>query len=148
MGRRARRRPEDDKPEKPDKAADRREAPGAVLKGPPIAVQCECGVKHDVAYGESWTCESCGRTWNTAQIPAEEYAQIRQLQLRYRAVPVALGLILAAIAIFFSLTGNVFSVFFLLPVGLMTWFVIVRPVHRKRYKAAIANLPRWDLRPE
>jgi hypothetical protein len=145
MGRRARRRPEEETPTTP---VDRREAPGAVLKGPPISVQCECGVKHDVEYGDSWTCEQCGRTWNTTQIPAEEYARIRQLQLRYRVVPVAMGLIVAAIAIFFSLTGNVFSVFFLLPVGLMTWFIVVRPVHRKRYRAAIANLPRWDLRPE
>jgi hypothetical protein len=145
MGRRARRRPEAEtsRRERPG-----REAPGAILRGPPIAVECECGVKRDLAYGESWTCESCGRRWNTSQIPAEQYEQIRRLQLRYRAVPVAVGLLVAALAIFFSLTGNVFSVFFLLPVGLLTWFVIVRPVHRKRYRAAIANLPRWDLRPE
>jgi hypothetical protein len=24
----------------------------------------------------------------------------------------------------------------------------VRPVHRKRYRKAIADLPRWELRPE
>jgi hypothetical protein len=148
MGRRARRRPEQDAATRAQQAAERREDPGAVLRGPPISIACECGAKHDVRYGETWTCEACGRRWNTAQIPAQDYARIRNLQLRYRAVPVALGLLIAAVAIFFSLTGNVFSVFFLVPVGLLTWFVVVRPVHRKRYRAAIAQLPRWDLRPE
>jgi hypothetical protein len=145
MGRRARRRPEADGPRE---RSPGRETPGAILRGPPIAVACECGARRDLAYGESWTCEQCGRRWNTAQIPAAEYERIRRLQLRYRIVPVALGLLVAAMAIFFTLTDNVFSVFFLLPVGLLTWFVIVRPVHRKRYRAAIADLPRWDLRPE
>ena len=37
------------------------EAPGTVLRGPPIAVTCECGEKRDLRYGEEWTCESCGR---------------------------------------------------------------------------------------
>jgi hypothetical protein len=144
MGRRARRRPEEGLGRK----RLGREAPGAVLGGPPIAVTCECGVKRDLRYGESWTCESCGRRWDTRQIPAEQYDDIRRLQLRFRMLPIGLGLVVAALAIFFTLTGNVFSVFFLLPVALMTWFAILRPVHRKRYRAAIADLPRWNLRPE
>jgi hypothetical protein len=46
------------------------------------------------------------------------------------------------------LTGNLFSVFVLLPLAVMTWFLFVRPAHRKRYRRAIADLPRWELRPE
>ena len=49
---------------------------------------------------------------------------------------------------FFTLTGNVFSVFILLPLAMMTWFFFVRPAHRRRYRRAIADLPRWELRPE
>jgi hypothetical protein len=30
----------------------------------------------------------------------------------------------------------------------MAWFVCLRPLHRRRYRAAIARLPRWDLRAE
>ena len=30
------------------------EEPGAVLKGPPITVTCECGEKRELAYGERW----------------------------------------------------------------------------------------------
>ena len=42
---------------------------------------------------------------------------------------------------FFTLTGNIFSVFILLPLRLMLWFYFVRPVHRRRYRRAIAEPP-------
>jgi Flp pilus assembly protein TadB len=124
------------------------EQPGWILRGPPIAVTCECGVKRDVRYGEAWRCDRCGRQWNTAQIPAQQYEAIRRTQLRFRVLPVLYGLVVAGTAIFFTLTGNVFSVFILLPMAMMTWFIFVRPAHRRRYRRAIADLPRWTLRPE
>jgi hypothetical protein len=122
------------------------ERPGAILKGPPITVTCECGARRDLAYGERWQCESCGRSWDTARIPADQYEQIRRLSLRYRAVPIVLGALVALLAIFFTLTGNIFGVFFLMPVALIGWFVFLRPLHRKRYRTAIKTLPRWELR--
>jgi hypothetical protein len=147
MGRRARSRPHE------VAATGRRarlrfgdETPGAVTKGPPITVTCECGERRELFYGERWSCPNCGRAYDSAQIPADEYAQIRRVQLRFRAVPIALGLTVAALAIVFTLTGNILGVFFLLPVALVAWFVFIRPTHRKRYRAAIAELPRWDLR--
>jgi hypothetical protein len=147
MGRRARRRPHE------VAATGRRarlrfgdETPGAVTKGPPITVTCECGERHELFYGERWTCPDCGRAYDSGQIPAEEYRQIRRLQLRFRAVPIALGLTVAALAITFTLTGNIVGVFLLMPFALISWFVFIRPTHRKRYRAAIAELPRWDLR--
>jgi hypothetical protein len=124
------------------------ETPGAVLKGPPITLTCECGEKRDLPYGERWQCEQCGRTWDTNRIPREQYEQIKRVSLRFRALPIGFGSLVAAIAIFFTLTGNVFSVFFLLPVALTTWFVFLRPVHRRRYRAAVKGLPRWELRAE
>jgi hypothetical protein len=124
------------------------EAPGVVLRGPPIAVRCDCGEKRDLRYGEAWRCEGCGRRWNTRQIPAEQYEVIRRTQLRFRLLPMGFGLLVASAAAFFTLTGNLFSVFLLLPVAMMTWFIFVRPAHRKRYRRAIAELPRWTLKPE
>ena len=124
------------------------EPPGSVLRGPPIAVTCECGRKRDLRYGESWDCESCGRRWNTAQIPADQYEAIRRTQLRFRVLPVLYGLVVAGAAIFFTLTGNLFSVFVLLPMAMVAWFVLVRPGHRRRYRRAIAELPHWQLHPE
>ena len=147
MGRRARGRG-DERPRRPRRERLGREAPGTVLHGPPIAVTCECGTKHDLRYGEAWTCERCGRRWDTSRIPREQYEVVRRTQLRFRVLPVALGLLVAALAIFFTLTGNVFSVFFLLPVALSVWFVFLRPMHRRRYRQAISDLPRWELHPE
>jgi hypothetical protein len=161
MGRRARNRPEaheaadggavsrrGGRAGRPRRERLGREAPGAVFGGPPIAVTCECGEKHDARYGEVWTCERCGRRWDTNQIPREDYEVIRRTQLRFRALPIAVGVVVVGLAAFFTLTGNVVSVFFLMPVALLGWFVFLRPVHRRRYRAAIADLPRWDLHPE
>jgi hypothetical protein len=124
------------------------EQPGAVFGGPPITVTCRCGEKRELQYGEDWTCESCGRRWDTNQIPAEQYQAIRRTQLRYRVLPVAYGLLVAGTAIFFTLTGNLFSVFVLLPLSMLIWFYFLRPVHRRRYRRAIAELPWWELRPD
>ena len=144
MGRRGRQRPERHAP----RERLGRGAPGTVLGGPPIAVTCECGEKRDLRYGEEWTCERCGKRWDTGQIPAEQYEAIRRTQLRFRVLPVVYGVVVAGTAIFFSLTGNVFSVFVLLPMATLAWFVFVQPAHRRRYRRAIADLPRWKLRPE
>ena len=124
------------------------EQPGSIRRGPPIAVTCECSEKRDLRYGEQWRCERCGRRWDTTQIPAEQYEAIRRTQLRFRVLPVTYGLAVLALAVFFTLTGNIFSVFILLPMAMMAWFILVRPAHRRRYRRAIADLPRWSLRPE
>ena len=124
------------------------ERPGAVLRGPPISITCECGAKRDLGYGEDWTCDSCGRRWNTNQIPAEQYEAIRRTQLRFRVLPVVFGLLVASTAIFFTLTGNIFSVFVLLPLSMLIWFYFLRPFHRRRYRRAVAELPRWELHPD
>ncbi len=147
MGRRGRRRPfEAATPQRRRRVRLGEETPGSVTKGPPITVTCECGERKELFYGERWTCPGCGREYDSRQIPEAQYAQIRRLQWRYRAVPIALGLTVAALAITFTLTGNIAGVFFVMPVALVTWFVFIRPTHRKRYRAAIAELPRWDLR--
>ena len=124
------------------------EKPGSVTKGPAITVACECGESEQLFYGERWTCPSCGRAYDTRNIPEAEYARIRGLQRRFRALPIALGTIVTALAITFTLTGNIIGVFFLMPVAIIGWFVFLRPTHQKRYRAAIAELPRWDLHAE
>jgi hypothetical protein len=151
MGRRARARPGEPgiKPGGKRKRQWRDwEEPGVVLKGPPITVTCECGEKRELAYGEQWTCERCGRRWDTRRIPAEQYGEIRRISLRYRAIPVLFGAVVVALGVLFTFTGNVFGAAFLLPVALVGWFVFLRPLHRKRYRAAIQSLPRWELRAE
>ncbi|MDN5859935.1 MAG: hypothetical protein L0H84_15075, partial [Pseudonocardia sp.] len=121
------------------------ERPGSVLKGPLITVGCPCGKRRELGYGEVWTCE-CGRRWNTNQIDPEAYGRLRRVQLRYRILPVCLGLATSLLALFFLLTGNSFSLFVLLPAVLLGWGMLLRPLHRRRYLAALGELPRWELR--
>lgn len=122
------------------------ESHGAVLRGPPITVTCDCGRSGSPAYGESWTCDGCCRTFDTRRIPREEYEAVRRMTLRFRALPVAVGATVVALAVLFTLTSNVGGVFFLLPSALLGWFTILRPAHRRRYRARMGDLPRWDLR--
>lgn len=117
------------------------------VKGPPITVRCDCGEARPVPYGERWTCERCRRTWNTAQIPADEYWGIMRAMRRYRlsVIGVALGLALvfAALAVFVSE-----SLFLLLPVILGVWFVWYMPFWRRRVRRHARALPKWNLHPE
>jgi hypothetical protein len=121
------------------------EEPGTVLRGPPIAITCACGQRHSVRYGVTLTCPSCGRVWDTSDIPREDYEAIRRITLRFRALPVGLGLLVATVALFFILTGNAAAVFVLLPLSLMVWFTFLRNAHRRRYHEAMAQRRRWRL---
>jgi Flp pilus assembly protein TadB len=109
-------------------------------------VTCECGESAKLDHGEHWTCPGCDRAYDTSRIPRAEYDVIRRAQLRFRALPIALGLVVLALAVLFTLTDRPVNVFILLPLALMAWFLFLRPAHQKRYRRAISELPRWDLR--
>jgi len=123
------------------------ERPGSLRKGPPITVRCPCGERRELAYGEVWRC-ACGRRWDTNQIDAEQYGRLRRLQLRFRILPVCIGVATSLAALFFLLSHNTFSLFVLLPAVLVGWGMVLRPIHRRRYAAALGKLPRWELRSE
>ena len=145
MGRAQRRRAAEGDTTKRRREKIGHEAPGTVLRGPPIAITCACGQRHSVPYGTVWTCPDCARVWDTSDVPREDYEAIRRITLRFRALPVALGLLVATIALFFILTGNTTAVFVLLPLTLMVWFTYLRDAHRRRYRAALAERQRWTL---
>jgi hypothetical protein len=117
------------------------------MRGPPITIQCECGEAQHVPYGERWTCERCGRTWNTAQIPEEEYRALmrdmRNLRLSVVGVALALAVIFGLLALFVSE-----SLFLLLPVVLAAWFILYMPAWRRRVRRRARDVPKWDLHPE
>jgi phage shock protein PspC (stress-responsive transcriptional regulator) len=117
------------------------------MRGPPITVRCECGEVRHVPYGERWTCERCGRSWNTAQIPAEEYTAIlRDMRnLRFSVIGVAAGL-----AVTFGVLAIVVSesLFLLLPVVLAAWFILYMPAWRRRVRRRARSLPNWELHPD
>ncbi|MBD0290158.1 MAG: hypothetical protein ICV74_02785 [Thermoleophilia bacterium] len=117
------------------------------MRGAPITIKCECGQVRQVAYGERWTCEVCGRSWNTAQIPADEYWGIMRTMRGYRlsviGVAAGMALVFTLLALFVAE-----SLFLLLPVVLAGWFVWYMPFWRRKVRRHARNLPRWEIHPD
>ncbi|HEX5191389.1 MAG TPA: hypothetical protein VFW09_01190 [Solirubrobacteraceae bacterium] len=125
------------------------ERPGAALRGPLLTITCTCGRKQQLRFGDQWTCEDCGRVWDTNRLPRDEYEAIRRLQLRYRMLPVLFGLVVVGLAALFTLTGNAGAVVLLLPLALICWFTFLRNAHRRRFRDKVATRRReWRLRGE
>lgn len=122
--------------------------PRAVRRGPPITVTCECGERRNLKYGERWRCEKCERTWDTNQIPIEQYAAVRQTQLRFRRVPMVISLLALICVIAFIVAGRAFGGLVVVALGATTWSMFFRPIYQRRYRAALADLPNWQIRPE
>jgi hypothetical protein len=116
------------------------------MRGPPITIACECGELKHVAYGERWTCE-CGRTWNTTQIPADEYwgilHEMRKMRLVVIGIALGAALLFGLLALFVAQ-----SLFLLLPLFLGGWFFFFMPRWRKRIRRRARSLPKWQLHPE
>jgi Flp pilus assembly protein TadB len=117
------------------------------VAGPRITVTCDCGEQRQLAYGESYACD-CGRTWSTAQIPAEEYDQLGALVRRYRMYGWIVGVAFALVLLLFLLTRPL-VLLIVIPTVLMLWVAYLRPLVRRRYRRSMAALSRsWELRPE
>jgi Flp pilus assembly protein TadB len=123
------------------------QAPRKLSRGPRITLTCDCGERRELRYGERWRCQQCGRTWDTHRIPAEDYAAIRRIQSRFLVVPVVMLAVIVATVALFTVYGRVYAVI-LLPLGLMMWVMYGRPVHRRRLRRALDDLPEWKIRPE
>jgi len=115
---------------------------------PPITITCDCGSKASVPYGDRWRCERCGRTWNTEQIPAEEYAALLRSVRRYKVLTVGPPLVAAAVLVPLALVfGLQFAVLlFVVTVG---WRLFAVPEIRQRATQRVAeDNPKWSLRPD
>jgi hypothetical protein len=122
------------------------ELPRSVRKGPPITVKCECGEKRDLRYGERWRCESCGRQYDTNQIPAQEYAALRRDRVHDRILPTIVFVTLGCLVLVFALIGRPLAAVLIVPLVGFLWGTFVRPKRRRRQYKAIAERPRWQIR--
>ncbi len=117
------------------------------MRAPPITIRCECGEVELVPYGDTWVCEGCGRRWNTAQIPAEEYwglmRDMRRLRLSVIGVALGMALVVGLLALLVSPTFVV-----LLPVLLAGWFIWYMPWWRRKLRRRVRSLPKWELHPD
>jgi hypothetical protein len=118
-----------------------------LVRGAPVTINCDCGEFRDVPYGETWQCETCGRRWNTNQIPADEYWGLMRDMRRFRLS--VIGLALGLTAVFGLLALFVAeSLLLLLPVVLAGWFLIYMPFWRRKVRRRARSAPKWSLRPE
>jgi hypothetical protein len=122
--------------------------PRAVRRGPKITVSCPCGEQTYLSYGELWTCEQCGRRWDTNQIPVEQYAALRATQLRYRRVPMVISVLALACIVAGVVAGKALGGVIIVAIAATTWSMFFRPIHRRRYRSALADLPSWSLKPD
>ena len=117
-------------------------------RGPPITLTCECGERRQLRYGESWRCETCGRTWSTARIPVEQYAEVRRTALRYRRLPMAISVLALVCVVAFIIVGKALGGLIIVVLVATTWSMFFRPMYRRRYRRALAELPSWEIEPE
>ena len=122
--------------------------PKSVRRGPPITLTCECGETRYLRYGERWKCEKCSRSWDTAKIPVDDYAAIRRTQLRFRRVPLVISVLALACVVAFIIVGKALGGLLLVAVVATTWSMFFRPIHRRRYREALADLPTWQIEPD
>jgi hypothetical protein len=120
------------------------------MAAPRITLRCDCGKSEAlVAYGERWTCEACGRTYDTGNIPAGDYAAIQALRRRYRIIGYTGVVLIAAFVLLLALTAQEFQLFIGLPFILLLWFMYVRPAMRSRYHRRVGELQRtWTIKAE
>ena len=115
---------------------------------PPITIRCDCGATGYAAYGERWVCHQCGRSWDTTQIPEEEYGALVQTVRRYRLLTLTPVVLAAAVLIPLGMLVSLrfMVLFFVLSVA---WMVFGVPrLRRRAMRQAVANTMQWSLRPE
>jgi hypothetical protein len=101
-----------------------------------------------VRYEERWTCPECGKTWDTSQIPREDYGRLVWSVRRYRLLVLGPPVALAAVLIPLAVTVGVqyaLLLFFLL----LAWGLLVMPKLRSRATAhVLQRAGSWKLSPE
>lgn len=118
------------------------------MKAPLITVTCDCGEVAHLGYGGRWTCDGCGKSWDTGQIPQGEYDALIHGLKRYRLLVLLPPLLVAGVLVPLAvLAGLQFA--FLLFVFVMGYGLLVVPQLRRRARARMReSTTRWDLRPE
>jgi hypothetical protein len=117
------------------------------VEAPAIQVTCECGEARSVPYGEQWQCETCGRRWNTGQIPAEEYRALSDAVRRYQRQSILFAVVMLAVfaplVVFVDIRLGITGL-----ILFFAWAFVVRPWMRRRLLANVRRGSRWQLRPE
>ena len=99
-------------------------------------------------FGERWTCDSCGRAWDTSKIPREEYDALLDSVRRYRALTVGPPLAFAAVLVPLAVLVNVRFAFLLFVLVLGYGLLVLPQIRRRATLRVLASAPSWKLSPE
>ena len=117
------------------------------MKPPPITVTCDCGEFESLPYGARWECQSCGRRWNTEQIPVEEYRDLTNAVRRYQLQAVVFAAVMLAIyaplMVFVDVRIGISGL-----ILFFAWAFLLRPRQRRRVLNSVLSRATWQLRPE
>ena len=100
-----------------------------------------------LAYGDGFDC-SCGRHWDTNQIPRRDFEAVEAVARRFRRNQAVFVATVVALVVALVILGRSAPLLVTLPVSALVWLRFFRPWWRQRRLAALANLPTWDLRPD
>jgi len=117
------------------------------MRRPPITIKCECGETKEVAYGERWRCERCKRSWNTQNIPAEEYEGLLRRMRRHKLEVLAAAGLMAAILVPLIVVVS-YRFIAVVPMVMALWLFVFLPFWRRRYHRSARGAPRWELHPD
>jgi ABC-type transport system involved in cytochrome bd biosynthesis fused ATPase/permease subunit len=117
------------------------------MGSPAITLRCDCGAEGRATFGDSWECPTCGRRYDTSQIPADDYGAIEALDRRYRRMSQAIMVVLALLVLAVAWTGQLLPIFAGLSVVMLSWFLYIRPLVHRQHRRAVSNLTRsWELK--
>ena len=110
-------------------------------------MQCHCGDRLLIPYGSKQVC-GCGRTWNTSQIPADDYAALRATVRRFRRNEVAFAMVAVGLLGALYLVGRQAPVLIAAPAFVLVWVRWFRPWWKARKQSRLKEIPVWNLTPE
>ena len=99
-----------------------------------------------MAYGERWRCERCGRSWDTQQIPAEEYEGLLRRMRRARSKRSRSRRLIAAVLVPLIVFVDARFIF-VVPLVLARLALPLSPVLAAKIRRAARDAPRWELHP-
>ena len=113
---------------------------------PKVTVQCNCGNTLMIPYGSAHAC-TCGRRWDTSQIPAADYAALQRTLRTFRRNEVAFAMVALGLVAALVLVGRSAPVYVTVPVFALVWWRWFRPWWTLRKRARLRDLPTWTLTP-
>lgn len=101
-----------------------------------------------MVFGGRWTCDTCGRTWDTAQIPPADVDGVLRDVKRYRLLALGPPIVLAAVLVPLAVFSGIQFAFLLFVLLLADALLVMPPLRRRATERVRTAAPRWDLKPD